>query len=136
MRYHHLNPNYIHNRLKDLGHHYELRVLLVQVDVVRSACLFVLIVYLSDCLICRKSTLFTIIFQTLVSSVLFAPMQCNYTLKSNCKCSISAFRIINLNTFKCYKITLGFKSILFGQTTDQPDLLLLPLHFVDKEDDI
>ncbi|XP_071797380.1 uncharacterized protein [Asterias amurensis] len=33
LRYHHLNPNYIHNRLKDLGHHYELRVLLVQVDV-------------------------------------------------------------------------------------------------------
>ncbi|XP_022103334.1 DNA excision repair protein ERCC-1-like isoform X2 [Acanthaster planci] len=33
LRYHHLNPNYIHDRLKDLGHHYELRVLLVQVDV-------------------------------------------------------------------------------------------------------
>ncbi|XP_038069536.1 mating-type switching protein swi10-like [Patiria miniata] len=33
LRYHHLNPNYIHDRLKDLGHQYELRVLLVQVDV-------------------------------------------------------------------------------------------------------
>ncbi|XP_072043822.1 DNA excision repair protein ERCC-1-like [Amphiura filiformis] len=33
LRYHHLNPNYIHDRLKELGHSFELRVLLVQVDV-------------------------------------------------------------------------------------------------------
>ncbi|XP_050711082.1 DNA excision repair protein ERCC-1-like [Eriocheir sinensis] len=33
IRYHNLNPNYIHDRLKQLGHQYELRVLLVQVDV-------------------------------------------------------------------------------------------------------
>lgn len=32
LRYHQLNPDYIHNRLKDLGKRYELRVLLVQVD--------------------------------------------------------------------------------------------------------
>ncbi|RXG73844.1 DNA excision repair protein ERCC-1 [Armadillidium vulgare] len=33
LRYHTLNPNYIHDRLKMLGHQYELRVLLVQVDI-------------------------------------------------------------------------------------------------------
>ncbi|PIK39482.1 putative DNA excision repair protein ERCC-1 [Apostichopus japonicus] len=33
LRYHHLNPNYIHSRLKELGNNYELRILLVQVDV-------------------------------------------------------------------------------------------------------
>ncbi|KAG0717513.1 DNA excision repair protein ERCC-1 [Chionoecetes opilio] len=33
IRYHNLNPNYIHERLKQLGHQYQLRVLLVQVDV-------------------------------------------------------------------------------------------------------
>lgn len=32
LRYHQLNPDYIHGRLKDLGKRYELRVLLVQVD--------------------------------------------------------------------------------------------------------
>ena len=34
------------------------------------------------------------------------------------------------------EITLSFKFILFGQNTDKPDLILKPLHFVDKEDDI
>lgn len=33
IRYHQLNPDYIHERLKALGHMYNLRVLLVQVDV-------------------------------------------------------------------------------------------------------
>ncbi|XP_074873935.1 DNA excision repair protein ERCC-1 isoform X2 [Carettochelys insculpta] len=33
MRYHNLNPNYIHERLRRLGKMYELQVLLVQVDV-------------------------------------------------------------------------------------------------------
>ncbi|XP_044263146.1 DNA excision repair protein ERCC-1 [Tribolium madens] len=33
LRYHSLNPDYIHERLKKLGKMYELRVLLVQVDV-------------------------------------------------------------------------------------------------------
>lgn len=32
LRYHQLNPDYIHGRLKDLGKRYELRVLLVLVD--------------------------------------------------------------------------------------------------------
>lgn len=32
LRYHSLNPDYIHNRLKLLGKRFELRVLLVQVD--------------------------------------------------------------------------------------------------------
>lgn len=32
LRYHNLNPDYIHNRLKLLGKSFELRVLLVQVD--------------------------------------------------------------------------------------------------------
>ncbi|XP_066917358.1 uncharacterized protein [Clytia hemisphaerica] len=36
MRYHSLNPDYIHERLKKLGNMYDLRVLLVQVDVVNS----------------------------------------------------------------------------------------------------
>lgn len=31
LRYHNLNPDYIHERLKQLGKMYELRVLLVQV---------------------------------------------------------------------------------------------------------
>ena len=31
LRYHNLNPNYIHERLKLLGQSYDLRVLLVQV---------------------------------------------------------------------------------------------------------
>ncbi|XP_055875276.1 DNA excision repair protein ERCC-1-like [Biomphalaria glabrata] len=33
LRYHQLHPNYIHERLKQLGKSYELRVMLVQVDV-------------------------------------------------------------------------------------------------------
>ncbi|XP_029385981.1 DNA excision repair protein ERCC-1 [Echeneis naucrates] len=33
LRYHNLNPNYIHDRLKQLGQNFTLRVLLVQVDV-------------------------------------------------------------------------------------------------------
>ncbi|CAG09274.1 unnamed protein product, partial [Tetraodon nigroviridis] len=33
LRYHNLNPNYIHDRLKHLGQTFTLRVLLVQVDV-------------------------------------------------------------------------------------------------------
>ncbi|KAK3583619.1 hypothetical protein CHS0354_039441 [Potamilus streckersoni] len=33
LRYHQLNPTYIHNRMKELGKAYDLRVLLVQVDV-------------------------------------------------------------------------------------------------------
>ncbi|KAK4302731.1 hypothetical protein Pmani_025196 [Petrolisthes manimaculis] len=33
LRYHNLNPNYIHDRLKLLGHQYKLRVLLVLVDI-------------------------------------------------------------------------------------------------------
>ncbi|KAM8858249.1 DNA excision repair protein ERCC-1 [Synchiropus picturatus] len=33
LRYHNLNPNYIHDRLKQLGQTFTLRVLLVQVDV-------------------------------------------------------------------------------------------------------
>lgn len=32
LQYHNLNPQYIHDRLKDLGKQYELRILLVQVD--------------------------------------------------------------------------------------------------------
>lgn len=32
LRYHQLNPDYIHNRLKLLGKRFELRILLVQVD--------------------------------------------------------------------------------------------------------
>lgn len=32
LRYHNLNPDYIHNRLKILGKNFELRVLLVQVN--------------------------------------------------------------------------------------------------------
>lgn len=42
LRYHNLNPNYIHDRLKLLGQTFTLRVLLVQVDVVslqKSQCL-------------------------------------------------------------------------------------------------
>ena len=34
LRYHSFNPEYVHQRLKQLGHMYELRVLLVQVDMV------------------------------------------------------------------------------------------------------
>ncbi|XP_078466709.1 DNA excision repair protein ERCC-1 isoform X2 [Lampetra planeri] len=33
LRYHNLNPNYVHERLKQLGQAFDLRVLLVQVDV-------------------------------------------------------------------------------------------------------
>ncbi|XP_072389975.1 DNA excision repair protein ERCC-1 [Diabrotica undecimpunctata] len=33
IRYHNLNPDYIHDRLKKLGQSYQLRVLLVQIDV-------------------------------------------------------------------------------------------------------
>nr|CAG4652104.1 EOG090X0BTB [Triops cancriformis] len=33
LRYHNLNPNYIYDRLKSLGKQYELRILLVQVDI-------------------------------------------------------------------------------------------------------
>ncbi|KOB74085.1 Excision repair cross-complementing 1 ercc1 [Operophtera brumata] len=32
LRYHNMNPDYIHNRLKELGRKYDLRVLLIQVD--------------------------------------------------------------------------------------------------------
>ena len=34
LRYHHFNPEYVHERLRQLGQRYELRILLVQVDVV------------------------------------------------------------------------------------------------------
>ena len=34
IRYHNFNPNYIHERLKQLGNRYDVRILLVQVDVV------------------------------------------------------------------------------------------------------
>ena len=34
LRYHHFNPEYIHERLRQLGQRFELRILLVQVDVV------------------------------------------------------------------------------------------------------
>lgn len=37
LRYHRLNPDYIHARLKELGKRYELRILLVQVDVAVNA---------------------------------------------------------------------------------------------------
>lgn len=40
LRYHRLNPDYIHARLKELGKRYELRILLVQVDVAVNACHF------------------------------------------------------------------------------------------------
>lgn len=33
LKYHNLNPDYINNRLKELGKMYELRILLVQVDI-------------------------------------------------------------------------------------------------------
>lgn len=33
LRYHNLNPDYIHGRLKQLGHMFELRILLVEVDI-------------------------------------------------------------------------------------------------------
>lgn len=33
LRYHNLNPNYVHDRLKQLGYQYELRVLLILIDV-------------------------------------------------------------------------------------------------------
>jgi len=33
LRYHHFNPEYIHERLRQLGQRFELRILLVQVDV-------------------------------------------------------------------------------------------------------
>ncbi|KAL4240676.1 Excision repair cross-complementation group 1 [Mactra antiquata] len=36
LRYHQLHPEYLHNRLKELGKGYDLRVLLVQVDVKES----------------------------------------------------------------------------------------------------
>ena len=36
LRYHNFNPDYIHNRLKQLGNRFELRILLVLVDVVSS----------------------------------------------------------------------------------------------------
>ncbi|XP_017600473.1 PREDICTED: DNA excision repair protein ERCC-1, partial [Corvus brachyrhynchos] len=38
LRYHHLNPDYIHERLRSLGRSFGLQVLLVQVDVVRWPC--------------------------------------------------------------------------------------------------
>lgn len=34
IRYHQLNPDYIHERLKQLGNSFTVRILLVQVDVV------------------------------------------------------------------------------------------------------
>jgi len=34
LRYHKLNPNDIHDRLKQLGRSYNLRILLVQVDII------------------------------------------------------------------------------------------------------
>jgi len=34
LRYHHFNPEYIHERLRQLGQRFDLRILLVQVDVV------------------------------------------------------------------------------------------------------
>jgi hypothetical protein len=36
LRYHNLHPDYIHGRMKDLGKTFDLRILLVQVDVVGS----------------------------------------------------------------------------------------------------
>lgn len=33
LKYHNLNPDYIHGRLKQLGHMFELRILLVEVDI-------------------------------------------------------------------------------------------------------
>ena len=36
LRYHQLHPEYIHQRLKQLGRSFELRVLLVQVDIVST----------------------------------------------------------------------------------------------------
>ena len=36
IRYHNFNPNYIHERLKQLGNRYDVRILLVQVDVVSA----------------------------------------------------------------------------------------------------
>lgn len=48
LRYHNLNPNYIHERLKQLGNSFTLRVLLVQVDVV-STSVFVLKIHLKIC---------------------------------------------------------------------------------------
>lgn len=33
LKYHNLNPDYIHGRLKKLGHMFELRILLVEVDI-------------------------------------------------------------------------------------------------------
>lgn len=37
IRYHNLKPDYLHERLKQLGKNYELRILLVQIDVKESA---------------------------------------------------------------------------------------------------
>lgn len=34
LKYHNINPDYINNRLKELGKKYELRVLLVQVNII------------------------------------------------------------------------------------------------------
>ena len=36
LRYHNLNPKYIHERLKQLGYSFDLRVLLAQVDIVSN----------------------------------------------------------------------------------------------------
>jgi DNA excision repair protein ERCC-1 len=40
IKYHRLHPDYIHRRIAQLGQHYELKVLLVRVDVVRCYPLF------------------------------------------------------------------------------------------------
>lgn len=48
LRYHNLNPNYIHDRLKQLGQTFTLRVLLVQVDVVSKKCFVILMRYISS----------------------------------------------------------------------------------------
>lgn len=39
IRYHQLNPDYIHERLKQLGNSFIVRILLVQVDVVSQVLL-------------------------------------------------------------------------------------------------
>jgi len=44
IRYHQLNPDYIHERLKSLGNAYNLRVLLVQVCN-SKICIFIIYIY-------------------------------------------------------------------------------------------
>uniref|UniRef100_A0A3Q4HP56 DNA excision repair protein ERCC-1 n=1 Tax=Neolamprologus brichardi TaxID=32507 RepID=A0A3Q4HP56_NEOBR len=53
LRYHNLNPNYIHDRLKQLGHTFTLRVLLVQVDVVSKDALYQTLLVFLNVFCCR-----------------------------------------------------------------------------------